>query len=194
MKNSCPARLIDRYRTIAVVVLNTIVLMILLNVIIEIAFLLRDQFSHRSQELFDVDGKPFDNGKRSSYHLKWFDYTAYERHVDASYAGNVLDDFFNLSRMGCIYQPWVQFSERVQPFPPQQRPHGPGRHVRLGRAEDPRLYSAVNARRCGLATTCTFSGVTPISTRASMGSSSLAPHSNSGRTHCFTDPGTEGEV
>ena len=111
MKKSCPARLIDRYRTIAVVVLNTIVLMILLNVIIEIAFLLKDQFSHRSQELFDADGKPFDNGKRSSYQLKWFDYTAYERLVDASYAGNVLDDFFNLSRTGFIYQPWVQFSE-----------------------------------------------------------------------------------
>jgi len=43
--------------------------------------------------------------------LQWFDYTAYERIVDVSYVGNVLDDFFNLSKLGFIYQPWVQFSE-----------------------------------------------------------------------------------
>ena len=42
--------------------------------------------------------------------MAWFDYAAYEG-IDESYAAEVLDDFFNLSQLGFIYQPWVQFSE-----------------------------------------------------------------------------------
>jgi hypothetical protein len=71
----------------------------------------RVEIDQGSRGLFYVDGKPVDNGKRTSYQLTWFDYSAYERFVDASYAGNVLDDFFNLSKLGFTYQPWVQFSE-----------------------------------------------------------------------------------
>jgi hypothetical protein len=118
-------RITGYYRTTALLLLNTIVFLILLNIIMGIAFFFRDRmFSQKdktvatevtidpgSQGLFYTDGKPFDNGKRTSYQLQWFDYTAYERVVDASHAGNVLDDFFDLAKLGFIYQPWVQFSE-----------------------------------------------------------------------------------
>src|SRR5262249_21285002 len=61
-------------------------------------------------KLFNVDGSPADNGKRSEYELQWFDYKSYEN-ISEQYAGEVLDDFYDLSRLGFIYQPWVQFSE-----------------------------------------------------------------------------------
>ncbi len=119
------ARITQYYHTTALLLLNTIVLLIILNVIMGIAFLFKDRMVFRkdkvtaikadidpeSQGLFYTNGKPFDNGKRTSYQLEWFDYTAYERVVDATYVGNVLDDFFNLSKLGFIYQPWIQFSE-----------------------------------------------------------------------------------
>ena len=55
-----------------------------------------------------------------------------------------------------------------------------------------RLYSAVNARCCGFATTCTAPGVTAISPRASVGVSLPAPYSNFGGRDCLIHPGAEG--
>jgi hypothetical protein len=113
------------YHATAHSLLNIIVFLVFINIVIGVAFFFKDRIaSHKknvvatsveidpeSQGLFYIDGKPFDNGKRTSYQLQWFDYTAYERIVDASYAGSVLDDFFTLARLGFIYQAWVQFSE-----------------------------------------------------------------------------------
>ena len=119
------ARVTPYYHTAALLLLNTIVLLILLNVFMGLAFFFKDRLFVQkdketatkadidpgSQGLFYTNGRPLDNGKRTSYQLKWFDYTAYEQVVDAPYVGNVLDDFFSLSKLGFIYQPWVQFSE-----------------------------------------------------------------------------------
>ena len=55
-----------------------------------------------------------------------------------------------------------------------------------------RLYSAVNTRRCGFATTCTSSPVMGTSTLASMGLSSLALYTNYLGTDCLIHLGTEG--
>jgi lysophospholipase L1-like esterase len=66
--------------------------------------------SRSQRTLFQPDGSPVDNGKRSEYQLKWFDYGAYEE-VPAEYAAEVLDDFFALASRGFVYQPWVQFAE-----------------------------------------------------------------------------------
>ncbi len=115
------------YQTSALLLLNTLVFVILVNLFLAIVFFIKDQIfskenpvaptaiselaSQEQSELFNKDGAPLDNDKRSSYQLKWFDYTAYEQIVDKRYAGIVLDDFFELGKLGFMYQPWIQFSE-----------------------------------------------------------------------------------
>jgi len=64
----------------------------------------------RPGQLFNSDGSPSNNGKRTPYELKYFDFAAYEN-IDADYAADVLTDFYELSKLGFIYQPWVEFSE-----------------------------------------------------------------------------------
>ncbi|MDP3091177.1 MAG: SGNH/GDSL hydrolase family protein [Nitrospira sp.] len=44
------------------------------------------------------------------YQRDWIDLAAYE-HVPESYVSEVLDDFFDLAKMGFTYQPWAHFSE-----------------------------------------------------------------------------------
>ena len=113
------AKLREVYNTIALLILSTLILVILLNVILAVAFSIRDQTSVapkakgelKSDGLFNSVGAPVDNAQRSAFQLTWFDYTAYEKIVDERYAGTVLDDFFHLGKLGFIYQPWVQFSE-----------------------------------------------------------------------------------
>jgi hypothetical protein len=101
------------YTITAVLLLNTLALLILLNVFLGIAFFVKHRISGEleSDRLFRDDGAPLNNGQRSGYQLTWFDYTAYEQTVDERYAATVLDDFFQLGKLGFIYQPWVQFSE-----------------------------------------------------------------------------------
>jgi hypothetical protein len=112
------------YCQIAFFLLNTIVLIILLNVFLWIAFYGKERIiltkspadpkvvsEPGSQKLFNSNGAPLDNGKRSPYQIQWFDYAAYEQIVDERHAAAVLDDFFQLRQLGFIYQPWVQFSE-----------------------------------------------------------------------------------
>lgn len=114
------------YSISACVLLNVIVLLILINMVLWIAFIFKDQATAKrytkvqttadgieSQKLFKNDGSPLDNGKRTGYQFEWFDYNAYERFVNEKYAGTVLDDFYNLEKHGFIYQPWVEFSEPV---------------------------------------------------------------------------------
>ena len=60
--------------------------------------------------LFNEDGSPVNNGKRSPYQLNWFDFKAYED-LAPTYVSDVLDDFWELGNRGFVYQPWVGFSE-----------------------------------------------------------------------------------
>jgi len=100
-------RLKEFYRTSAILLLNTLVLVFFLNVLLGITYFVKDQITSKkdivvpkitdkpeSDRLFDHDGAPLNNGQRLRGILEWFDYTAYEQIVDEAYAGNVLDDFF----------------------------------------------------------------------------------------------------
>lgn len=119
-------KLKELYKAIAIILLNTLVLIVILNVLLGIAFYFKDYIAGKNStkqinkekkikldKLFNSDGAPLDNGRRSDYQLTWFDYSAYEQIVGERYAGAVLDDFFYLSKLGFIYQPWVQFSEPI---------------------------------------------------------------------------------
>jgi hypothetical protein len=124
------------YTAIAIVALNAAVLLGVINGLLYGVFYLRDsvgvaQHPKRPKDdgrFFNSDGSPVDNGKRSEYALRWFDYGAYGN-VPEEYVAELLDDFDDLSHVGSIYQPWVGFSE----------PSFSGKHVHVDR--DIRGYS-----------------------------------------------------
>jgi hypothetical protein len=115
--------------------MNTLSAFVVINLFLAVTFYILDVVTPRKvvaceevvarivsepSALFNADGSPINNGKRSCYQLRWFDFNAYEG-IEPIYAGEVLDDFYELNRLGFIYQPWVQFSE-----PPFQ-----GKHVNV---------------------------------------------------------------
>ena len=110
-----------KYATIAVLVLNTIVVFVILNCALFAAFKIKDRYfdgpvradtpvNPQRGDLFNPDGSPQVNERRNIYQLKWFDFNAYEN-IPAQYVSHVLDDFDALARRGFVYQPWVEFSE-----------------------------------------------------------------------------------
>jgi hypothetical protein len=130
---SLGSSLVRIYLASALVLMNTLCAFVVMNLFLAAAFYLLDAATSvvirqevvarnvsEPGALFNADGSPTNNGKRSDYQLGWFDFNAYEG-IEPIYAGEVLDDFYELSRRGFIYQPWVQFSE-----PPFQ-----GKHVNV---------------------------------------------------------------
>lgn len=111
----------DTYISGAIFLANTVVFLVLANVILASVFFVKDLTYPASKslvqpaksdrkELFNRDGSPIDNGKRSQYQLGWVDGAAYES-IEEGYVGEVLDDFSDLAKRGFAYQPWTHFSE-----------------------------------------------------------------------------------
>lgn len=102
------------YKQAAIILLNTLVVFVVLNLVLGAGYLLHDAYvAHRMSKqttFFDVDGSPVDNGKRSTYQLEWFDYNA-TREISPTLTAEMLDDFYTLGQKGFIYQPWCEFSE-----------------------------------------------------------------------------------
>ena len=74
-------RIKDIYKTTAIVLLTALVLLAIVNVLLFGVFYLRDSAGGQKRpkddgRLFNSDGSPADNGKRSTYELTWFDYRA----------------------------------------------------------------------------------------------------------------------
>src|SRR5262245_54149599 len=106
----------NAYARAALIVLNTLVGLIAINVILAGAFVVKDwrtasASAKPSADLFQPDGSPTPSPKRLWYQLSWFDRKAYGDVIPDQHIAAVLDDFFDLSTKGFIYQPWVQFSE-----------------------------------------------------------------------------------
>lgn len=105
------------YQDLALIVLNTIVVFIILNIL----FIPYNYFKERGASetsncceggvFFNDDGTPRDNGKRTYVMLTQFDYRGYKS-FPQSYVAEVLDDFYFLTLRGYDYQPWVQFMQR----------------------------------------------------------------------------------
>lgn len=116
--NNIIGRIKKFYWATAIVVLTSMVLLAIINVLLFGVFYIKDKAvavdgpkrPKDNRTLFNSDGSPADNGKRSEYELTSFDYGAYGN-IPEEYAADVLDDFYSLSRLGFIYQPWVAFSE-----------------------------------------------------------------------------------
>jgi hypothetical protein len=109
-------RLTAAYRATAIIILNVVVVFASLNILAGIAFAVKSAIAVRNQndappgKFFKPDGAPVDNHHRTRGQLRYFDYNACNE-LEQSYVADVLDDFFDLNRMGFRYQPWVQFSE-----------------------------------------------------------------------------------
>jgi hypothetical protein len=113
------SRVLRIYSSAAVILVNSLVLFVLVNLVLAAVFFVRDLGSRStaqntapatSDSAFNPDGSPVDNGKRTPGQLEWFDFNAYEG-IKPEYASAVLDDFYELSKLGFIHQPWVDFSE-----------------------------------------------------------------------------------
>ncbi len=120
MERTVLGRLQKTYFSLVLTLANTLVIFIFANVGIGLLYFVKDSVVHgesaskahasKTNGLFNLDGSPVDNGKRGQYQLEWFDFNAYEN-IRPEYAAAVLDDFYELSKLGMSYQPWVQFAE-----------------------------------------------------------------------------------
>ncbi len=102
------------YKATAIILLNTLVVFVVLNLLVGAVYFIGDRYEARTKRtqgaLFQSDGTPVDTAQRSLYQLEWFDYNA-TKEVTPAFAAEVLDEFYVLGQKGFIYQPWVQFSE-----------------------------------------------------------------------------------
>lgn len=114
MAGSIMRAAVRMYGAAGLLLLNTVVVLILLNVALLGIYHVKDSFTARRvaamPRLFNDDGSPVDAGNLTSHQLEWFDFNAC-REAGERYAAEVLDDFARLTAMGFVYQPWVQFSE-----------------------------------------------------------------------------------
>lgn len=103
------------YRSAGVIIANTLVLVLLLNVLLGVGYWVKDglsgdEASAASGRLFDDNGAPVATERRTRVQLQWFDFQAADEY-DPEFVADVLSDFYDLERLGFVYQPWVQFSE-----------------------------------------------------------------------------------
>jgi hypothetical protein len=122
MLHRTPDKLPVTYLFFATLVTNTLVALFLVNGVLAGIYYVRDRRAPSDPEtvskpvlrsdtaFFYQDGSPVDNGKRSPYQMRWFDFNAYEN-IDAEYAAIVLEGFWGLGKLGFIYEPWVGFAE-----------------------------------------------------------------------------------
>lgn len=117
-------RLRNIYLSTALLILNTLAVLLAGNLLLAGVFWIRDFSENKaiaaqqsavsaalaSGRFFDPDGSPLNNGKRNEYQSAWIDFNAYGN-LEPAYVSDVLDDFYELSNLGMTSQPWVLFSE-----------------------------------------------------------------------------------
>lgn len=98
------------------IVANTGLLFLLLNLLLFIPAKMRDKEVKTSQAQAHTDrirsrsGQPILTKKRNGHQMKWTDLRSYEG-VDPKHVGQVLDDFYDLGSKGYAFQPYTHFSE-----------------------------------------------------------------------------------
>lgn len=110
------------YKFLAYVLFNTILIFVIFNIILAVAYFLKDwsnTFSFLKQpshiignKVFLEDGTPIGIDNRCPDDFKSFDFNACKE-IGEQYAAEVLDDFCKLNQEGFIYSPWAQFSKPV---------------------------------------------------------------------------------
>jgi hypothetical protein len=118
---SLAQKFVGGYRTAAIVVFNTLVFLVALNLALWAVFAVAD---HRPSMIdtssplspdgyFHENGTAVDNGKRMPTNMTIFDYKAYEGVMAEREIGAMLDEFYDHSQAGLKYQPYTQYAPRV---------------------------------------------------------------------------------
>lgn len=108
-------KLRDCYASISVWVTNTFFTFLAVNIVLGLVFGVREvqywakERAERSEILKARPGQPDFTDRRTDYQLKWVDLRAYVG-VDSVRVQKVLDDFFDLERLGYRFSPYVQYS------------------------------------------------------------------------------------
>jgi len=111
--NSLWQRLLKLYQQLALFLLNTLVMLFVINCLLGVAFIVHDRSSAKPQRDFKpppARGRPKTTSLRTQRQLDYVDMEAYDG-VPSAEVEKVLDEFTLLYRKGFVYQPWVQFSE-----------------------------------------------------------------------------------
>jgi lysophospholipase L1-like esterase len=114
-------RFASGYRSAALIVFNTILLLIVINLVLFVIFSALDEAkitpdtkSALSQSgHFYENGTAVDNGKRTPSNLNVFDYRSFEDSMSELEISEMLDEFYDHSQLGFGYQPWSQYGPRV---------------------------------------------------------------------------------
>lgn len=111
--NSLWQRLLKLYQQVALLLLNTLILLLVVNGLLGGVFIIHDRSSAKPQKIFKPPpdrGRPKITRLRTQRQLDYIDMEAYNG-VPSADVEKVLDEFALLYRKGFVYQPWVQFSE-----------------------------------------------------------------------------------
>ncbi len=108
------------YKQTAIMVLNTILLLVAVNLALWVVFEVRDQkpavkpasYDRSPQGYFYEKGGAVDNGKRTPSNLTIFDYKAYEGVLSESEIARLLDEFYDHAQQGYDYQAYSQYAHR----------------------------------------------------------------------------------
>lgn len=110
---------------LAVITLNTIVLLAVANLGFGVAYRVKDSGASQvgrtaappESELlpgghFHANGTPVDNGKRIRGWLRGFNYHAYENIMPPADVSRILDEQYEMEQLGIRYEPWVQYGNQ----------------------------------------------------------------------------------
>ncbi|MBX2867810.1 MAG: SGNH/GDSL hydrolase family protein [Acidiferrobacterales bacterium] len=113
-------KLQDAYGQLAVIVLNSILLLVALNLSLWVYFSFHDfksispitKSDLSPNGLFYEAGGAVDNGKRTPSNLSIFDYKAYEGVMSEQEIGQLLDEIYDHGQLGFEYQAYSQYGHR----------------------------------------------------------------------------------
>lgn len=115
----------SRYIGTAIIVLNTLLFLLVVNLVLGAAYWIKDRAATRlpvspveAEPLSDsghfyLSGGAVDNGKRSPSNMLVFDFNAYEKTMSELEISRMLDEFYEESQRGNEYQAWVQYGPRI---------------------------------------------------------------------------------
>lgn len=109
------------YKSAALIVFNTLLLLIVINLVLFMIFRAFDEAkitpdtnsAYSKSGHFHENGTAVDNGKRTPSNLNVFDYRAFEDSMSELEISEMLDEFYDDSQLGFDYQPWSQYGPRV---------------------------------------------------------------------------------
>ncbi|MCB0419073.1 MAG: SGNH/GDSL hydrolase family protein [Bdellovibrionales bacterium] len=109
-------RLNKFYQSVSIILTNTGLLFLVLNLFLFFPSVMRDAEVKTRQDQAQAEriraraGQPLFTQKRNGHQMLWTDLRSYEG-VDPAHVNQVLDDFFDMGQKGYAYHPYTHFTE-----------------------------------------------------------------------------------